>query len=73
MSRYIRDTGKQSLTSDIAILVEPKPDDLARGIREAAGEKGKKVADNAVRFCAKNYSYKKYLSLVDISLQKAIN
>jgi glycosyltransferase involved in cell wall biosynthesis len=66
-------THTQSLTSDIAILVEPKPDDLARGIREAAGEKGKRIADNAARFCAQHYSYKKYLSLVNISLKKAIN
>jgi len=65
-------THTQSLTSEIAILVEPKPDDLARGIRDAAGEKGKRVADKAVRFCAQNYSYKKYLSLVDISVKKAI-
>jgi glycosyltransferase involved in cell wall biosynthesis len=66
-------THTQSLTSDIVILVDPEPEDLARGIREAAGEKGKKIAKNAARYCTQNYSYKKYLSLVDTSLQKAIN
>lgn len=66
-------THTQSLNSDIAILVEPRPDDLARGIQDAVSEKGKRVVKNAIRFCAQNYSYDKYLSLVNVALKKAIS
>lgn len=60
----------QSLSSDIAILVQPEPADMARGILQALGEDGKSVAEAAIRFCQKKYSQKRYDDLVGEALDK---
>lgn len=64
-------THTQTLDQDIAILVEPNPEDFARGVREAVSQKGKRIAANAQAFCRKNYSYERYLDLVEEALRKA--
>jgi glycosyltransferase involved in cell wall biosynthesis len=65
-----RYTHTQSIDHHISILVEPEPDALARGIREAVSGKGKTIAQNAVTFCSENYSRKRYLELVTEALEK---
>ncbi len=64
-------THTQSITKDIAILKKPEAKDFAKGIEEAASEKGKSVARNAVKFCKKNYSLERYDELVSEALIKA--
>jgi len=63
-------THTQSINGDIAILADPDPEKFARGIVEAASGKGKAAAKKAKEFCDKNYTYEKYLQLVDTALQK---
>jgi glycosyltransferase involved in cell wall biosynthesis len=63
-------THTQSINKKISILVEPEPEAFAKGIREAISEKGKTITKNAVIFCKKHYSHKKYLELVMEALQK---
>ncbi|MCK4890865.1 MAG: glycosyltransferase [Candidatus Aminicenantes bacterium] len=63
-------THTQSITPDIAILRKPEAADFAEGIREAASEKGKKISENAVKFCKNNYSLEKYDELVQEALSK---
>ncbi len=65
-----RYTHTQSIDHDISILVEPEPAALAGGIREAVSTKGKTIAQNALTFCSKNYSRKRYLELVAEALEK---
>ncbi len=60
----------QSITDDIAILKKPEAEDFAKGIMEAASEKGKQISKNAVEFCRKNYSEKRYDELVEEALSK---
>jgi glycosyltransferase involved in cell wall biosynthesis len=64
-------THTQSVTPDIAFLVEPEPEKFARGIEDAVSEKGKTITENARAFCRKNYSFERYLELVDEALQKS--
>lgn len=65
-------THTQSVSEDIAILVEPDAQAFAQGIEMAAGEKGADAAKNAQRFCAENYTQDRYKHLVDDALQKAV-
>jgi glycosyltransferase involved in cell wall biosynthesis len=65
-----RYTHTQSIDHHISILVEPEPEALAGGIREAVSGKGKTTAQNAVTFCSENYSRKRYLELVTEALEK---
>jgi glycosyltransferase involved in cell wall biosynthesis len=66
-----RYTHTQSIDHHISILVEPEPDALAAGIRQAVSGKGKTIAQNAVTFCSENYSRKRYLELVTEAVEKA--
>lgn len=66
-------THTQSLTSDIALLVGPEPETFADGIKAALMKQGQAVAENAVRFCRENYTFEKYLLLVDASIKKALS
>jgi glycosyltransferase involved in cell wall biosynthesis len=65
-------THTQSLDNNIAILTEPEPEKFAIGIKEAVSEKGKIISKNALEFYNKNYTYDKYLELVNIAVNKAI-
>lgn len=60
----------QTLTKEISILVEPNALALAKGIKEAAGEKGKKVAEQAKIFTDKYYTYQNYKKLVEEAVRK---
>jgi glycosyltransferase involved in cell wall biosynthesis len=46
----------QVLNNDIAILVDPQPEDMARGILAALDGHGKRIATNAKHFYEENYS-----------------
>jgi glycosyltransferase involved in cell wall biosynthesis len=63
-------THTQTLDKDIAILTDPEPEKFAEGIHMAFAEEGKKIAQNALHFCKKNYTYDRYLNLVNTSLEK---
>jgi len=63
-------THTQSINQDIAILTDPDPEKFAAGILEAASEKGKITSENANAFCRENYSYERYLELIDQALKK---
>lgn len=63
-------THTQSINEDIAILTDPDPGKFAAGILEAASEKGKIISKNANAFCQENYSYERYLELIDQTLKK---
>jgi len=64
-------THTQSLNKNIAILTEPEPEKFARGIKDAVSGRGKIVSKNAIEFYNKNYTYEKYLELVNIAVNKA--
>jgi glycosyltransferase involved in cell wall biosynthesis len=51
----------QVLTDDIAILVEPEPSDMARGILAALNGEGDSIAVNAKQFYEQNYSRPVYV------------
>jgi glycosyltransferase involved in cell wall biosynthesis len=51
----------QVLTDDVAILVEPKPSEMARGILAALNGEGDSIAVNARRFYEQNYSRPVYV------------
>jgi glycosyltransferase involved in cell wall biosynthesis len=63
-------THTQSINQDIAILTDPDPEKFAAGILEAVSEKGKTISENANAFCQENYSYERYLELIDQALKK---
>jgi glycosyltransferase involved in cell wall biosynthesis len=63
-------THTQSINQDIAILTDPAPEKFAAGILEASSEKGKIISKNANAFCRENYSYERYLELIDQALRK---
>ena len=63
-------THTQSINQDIAILTDPDPGKFAAGILEAASEKGKIISKNATAFCRENYSYERYLELINEALKK---
>ena len=63
-------THTQSINENIAILVEPEPEAFANGIREAVSQKGTTITKNALEFCRKKYSHRKYLELVKEALEK---
>jgi glycosyltransferase involved in cell wall biosynthesis len=65
-------THTQSINKDIAFLVEPKPEKFAQGIRDAVSPKGKQISEKAGEFCRENYSYERYLELVEEALKKAV-
>lgn len=66
-------THTQVLNSDIAILVEPNPKGIARGIERAMSDEGVKIAKNAKDFCEKEFTEEKYLSLIESSLKIALD
>ena len=66
-------THTQSVTPDIAILTAPDPESFARGIVDAAGEKGHIVSTNAKAFCQKNYTHQHYHHLITQALQKIVS
>lgn len=66
-------THTQSINNDIAILVEPEAEKFALGITEAVSQKGEQISKNARAFCRKNYSFERYLELVEEALNKAVN
>lgn len=66
-------THTQSITNDIAILVNPNPKDFSQGIKNAVSDLGKVVSQNAKKFTNKNYSFDNYVNLVDKAIKKAIN
>jgi len=63
-------THTQSINQDIAILTDPDPGKFAAGILEAVSEKGKIISKNATAFCRENYSYERYLELINEALKK---
>jgi len=65
-------THTQTLTDDIAILVDPQPRALAEGIKRAAGEEGRRVAKGSRDFCRKNFSDERYLELVNSAIEVAV-
>lgn len=66
-------THTQSINNDIAILVNPNPEDFAQGIKDAVSDMGKVVSRNAKIFTDENYSFENYVNLVDKAIKKAIN
>jgi glycosyltransferase involved in cell wall biosynthesis len=64
-------THTQSINHDIAILVKPEPQELARGIEMAVSGIGQETAERAKAFCDRNYSYQRYLDLVRDALRIA--
>jgi glycosyltransferase involved in cell wall biosynthesis len=65
-------THTQSVSHDIAILTDPEPEAFARGIQDAAGEKGRNVSQNARIFCNKNYTRERYHQLITEVVSKAV-
>lgn len=63
-------THTQSINQDIAILTDPEPEKFAVAILEAVSEKGKTISENANAFCQENYSYDRYLELINQALKK---
>jgi glycosyltransferase involved in cell wall biosynthesis len=64
-------THTQTLNHDIAILVKPEPQDLAHGIEVAVTDIGLDTAKRAKAFCDNNYSYQRYLDLVNDAIRIA--
>ena len=54
----------QLLNEKISILVSPEPESISKGIKKALGEKGKKVAEEALRFSRANFTKSKYVEKV---------
>lgn len=65
-------THTQSINKDIAILVKPEAEALAKGIKQGVSETGKIITKNARAFCLEKYSYERYLELVKEALNKAL-
>lgn len=65
-------THTQVLTPEIAILVEPSPEEIARGIEIALSEDGKKIADKANEYSKREFTEEKYLSLIESALKIAL-
>lgn len=63
-------THTQSVTPEIAILVEPTAQGLAQGIETAVSDAGRLTAQRAVAFCQLHYTYERYLDLVNSALHK---
>jgi glycosyltransferase involved in cell wall biosynthesis len=66
-------THTQVLNPEIAILCEPSPEGIARGIETALSDKGKEIAKNALEFSRREFTEEKYLSLIESALKIAIN
>ena len=64
-------THTQSISSEVAILVNPRPEDFAEGIKRAVSSEGIDVSMNARRYCQKNHTIERYTELVDSALKKA--
>jgi len=63
-------THTQTLTPDIAILVDPEPEAIAAGVKRADGEEGRAAAAAAGDFCRRNYSPERYRELVKQALAR---
>jgi glycosyltransferase involved in cell wall biosynthesis len=63
-------THTQSVTPEIAILVEPTAQGLAQGIETAVSDAGRLTAQRATGFCRLHYTYQRYLDLVNSALDK---
>lgn len=66
-------THTQTLTPEIAVLVEPRADALAKGIERADSGEGRAVAAAAVQFSEQHYSPERYRELVAQSLRPITN
>ena len=62
-------THTQTLTPEIAVLVNPDPRALAEGIQRADSPEGHGIAEEAREFCRKNYSPDRYRELVARALE----
>jgi hypothetical protein len=65
-------THTQTVTPDLAVLAAPDPEPFAAGIRLAAGPQGRKIADQARKYCQEHYTAERYLELVADALAKAV-
>lgn len=66
-------THTQVLNPEIAILCEPSPEGIAKGIEIALSEKGNEIAKNALEFSRREFTEERYLSLIESALKVAIN
>ncbi len=65
-------THTQVLNPEIAILVEPSPEGIAKGIEIALSEEGKMKAFKAIEYSKREFTEEKYLSLMESALKIAI-
>lgn len=66
-------THTQVLSPDISILVEPAPEEMAKGILRAISEEGKGIAKKAKEFAEREFKEEKYNLLVESALKIAID
>ncbi|MGQ9617993.1 MAG: glycosyltransferase family 4 protein [Candidatus Aminicenantia bacterium] len=64
-------THTQILNNEIAILVKPEPEEIARGIEFALTDKGKEIAKKAKEYSEKEFTEERYISLIDLALKIA--
>lgn len=64
-------THTQVLNSEIAILVDPEPEGIAKGIEKALTDEGRRIAENAVEFCKREFTEEKYINLINSALKIA--
>lgn len=65
-------THTQVLSPDISILVEPTPEEMAKGILRAISEEGKEIAKKAKEYAEKEFTEEKYNFLIESALKIAI-
>lgn len=65
-------THTQVLSPDISILVEPTPEEMAKGILRAISEQGKEIAKKAKEYAEKEFTEEKYNFLIESALKIAI-
>ncbi len=66
-------THTQVLNPEIAILSDPSPEGIARGIEIALSDKGREIAKNALEYSKREFTEEKYLSLIESALKTALN
>ncbi|MDY0297058.1 MAG: glycosyltransferase [Acidobacteriota bacterium] len=62
-------THTQTLTPDIAVLVDPQPESLAQGIQRADSDEGRAIAVAAQQFAQTHYTAEQYRERVNRALQ----
>lgn len=65
-------THTQILNPEIAIIVEPTPEEIAKGIEVAFSEEGERIAQKAVEYSKNEYTEEKYISLIESAIQIAL-